>query len=581
MPDRSAPRPATHSAPRPLLTGGLLLLAGIVGCSVRAPRVTKTTETGIDAPGGRPGLYYALPRTVLQARISVTRTDVGLTPLGLAVAGFEEAKLVERREAVRKAKKPVEDAAKKVATAEAAVKEAAAVVSGAGEKATEEQKRKLEDALIERSKRLQEQSTQLQAQSDALKSLMDPKDANDVGGWSLRLLGIDLTALIGGRTTFAVKDAAIATRAEADPGQVFHVALDGGALEERSMSLLMTELGLLSGAKFEVIDKTPEVAVKVIKTVGSLVGTIIKGSVAAVSADDRIKGVEGATALPLRALDLAAALSKLREDRAEFLKASKGDGLTDVNKDTWLEVLAEYKRREADILDQFRTTEKVEGKVVVEWRPAECEGCGRVLPILRVSKTKGLQGLVPGVDIPEEFAGTATDARILGLHLEIDPSEQMVAAIPSTPSGPPGERSLHYRIPAVARVRIGWMDGAAPVTPLASELVSIAQLGAVGALPGRLSGSGLAYDAEVYTALGALKKVEVKTKAATGAGDVAEAVGGAVEAGLKADAARTNALREPSNLTQLETYRKELEEQKKIRDLENELGITPPATPAK
>ncbi len=539
-----------------------LVLGALAGCSVRAPRVTRTTESGPDAANGRPGIYYALPRTVLQARIAVTRTDTVLTPLGMAVAGYEEATLRPRKVALEDAKEKVKKAAK--------------ALESLDPKASETDK-------AEKQKKYAEA---LKAQSDALKELLEgTSEDKDVGGWSLRQLGIDLTALIGGRTRFAIQEAKLGMRAEADPKQVFHVALDGGALEERSMTLLMSELGLLSGAKFEVTDKTPEVAVKVIKSAGSLVGTIIKGAVAPAAKSQAVKDVDGHAVLPVRALELAQWLATLHEERRAFLKASSGSNLTDVSKDTWLEVLAEYKRREADILEQFRTTEKVEGTIVVEWRPSECEGCGRVLPILWFSETKGLQALLPGVDVPQELADAghpgvpSKDAKPIGLQLEIDPREQMAASIPSEPAGLPGERSLHYRIPAVARVRIGEMKGSILSAPLASELVSVAQLGVVGALPTRVSGSGLTYDAEIYSALGALKKVEIRTKAATGAGDVAEAVGGAVETGLKADAARTNALREPSNLTQLETYRKELEEQKKIRDLENELGITPPTPP--
>jgi hypothetical protein len=74
--------------------------------------------------------------------------------------------------------------------------------------------------------------------------------------------------------------------------------------------------------------------------------------------------------------------------------------------------------------------------------------------------------------------------------------------------------------------------------------------------------------------------VEARTKAASGVGDVAEGLSGALTGVLEAEIAREAAKvgAKTTELEELEEYRKVLEEKKKIRDLEKELfGASPPS----
>lgn len=129
-----------------------------------------------------------------------------------------------------------------------------------------------------------------------------------------------------------------------------------------------------------------------------------------------------------------------------------------------------------------------------------------------------------------------------------------------------GERGFYYRIPgrAIALLFHGASEiGRAPV--------SIAQFGEVVSLPASTGGRKTKYALELYEASGGLKNFSMGSSALIQQKNIDD-VAGATSTLIEAKGERNKAKAPADELQQLEKQRKILEERKKIRELEKELG---------
>lgn len=576
------------------LSSGRIALASVVlvaaGCAVRAPSVTRVTEPGSSqiATIGRSGIYYALPRTVLRISVPFERTKTALTDLGKAVVAAESAAAIARDELDRtpetdpNARKRLLDPTVRASAAQKPAELArAALVPAAG--------------AIEKA----DPST---PSFNALRALL-----HDDETWSERVLGVPLADVEEGVEYALAKGTSIEATAEADPDNVYFVELDGGPLQEQSVKLQLSKLGLLTSAASSTKDTTSDVVKAVVGTVAQVAGSVI-GLGAAGLAAPAIHGVAPAdrqkmqtSTIPAAAQRLGDELTTLRTARVSLLAPERS--ITGIEAATVGKMLDEIDARVEEILAAFVTETTLAWTCVCEVRPAGAPCAFGAVPesaLLRWSPSTGVVAMdraeigLKAVAVPPAFAAAwpsgqpPADANTLSLSTELAPDQFCDRVRQSQPLLAPERRSIHYRVPKVAVIRVLQRpvpaapqpearpsSGAKPPVEVAWERVQVAQLGAVASLPAVVEGSGYDYSTEFYEALGALQSVSLQKTAVEAAGAVTavgEAASGLIDAEAEVKKARVAARRKPTEVEVLETRKQTLELELEILELEEKLN---------
>lgn len=464
---------------------------------------------------------------------------------------------------------------------------------------------------------LQSETDKLDAAvASALVDLRSPTIRSADADWSRTNLGVDLGEMrakeIAG-PKYRLVEAKIASRAEPDEAQTFFLDLDGSATEDRELTLGLSELGLLTGAHAKVDDKTGATVVSIAQAVAKVGVAGLKFAGAALAGATPRTTAESerfSSSIPPDALAFAARLEEIRAARLEFVKEKQGS----ISAEAAKAVHEAFEVEERRIISQFVESETKIWTLRYEARPdgvGTCAtSCGPSFSreLFDLSDLDGVEPKDPAVrralagafnaaaNKSKRTAPKKTDGKANGgtaddsgtstrpdptivpvrLRVEYDPASQPPERVgrAATELGA-DERGIHYRVPALGVVRILSGDGA-DERELASARVAVAQWGAVAALPARLRGSGFSYDVEIHEAVGAIKKVEMKSTA-TKAGETATGTAGALESLMGGisdyEKARKAADKEPTELELLESERKILEEMKKIKDLKDYLGI--------
>jgi uncharacterized membrane protein YgcG len=373
--------------------------------------------------------------------------------------------------------------------------------------------------------------------------------------------------------------AAISSRAEPDPDEIYLIDLRGRRFKSAAGEVNLTRDGVLTGATITAEDHALEIGLAV---TGAALDLTTKALGAVFAGDDR----SGACGL------YANRIRDLRGQR-QAIYGGTWQGLPGgIPRDTLDRVLAGIDAQEAAITDLFVVREERRRRLIrcaVTPRPvdplhARSDGRELVFPLLTLDRaTATVSAIDPAVscEIPADLrrpaaqqgapGGAVTVSLTLQLHQDdlasrVDPLAGCKEAEEGRCLAPQG---LFYRVPRHVTALVWWAADRAEV--LTSEDLQVPQLGATLALPADAIKKRSEQGIELYPDTGALKSLNHTTTSHTAETfrPVLDRAGGLVEAAAGA-AARDD------QLSRLERERARLEEEVRIKEAREKLGLDRP-----
>tara|TARA_Y100001933_G_C19012857_1_gene569653 strand:+ start:92 stop:1549 length:1458 start_codon:yes stop_codon:yes gene_type:complete len=399
--------------------------------------------------------------------------------------------------------------------------------------------------------------------------------------------------------TCKVTDVAFEARSEPDPGQVYYVELKGGLLEKRDFSMVWQNNYALSSTTSDITDQTLATVSETLKSAAQIVGAVIPGLKSI--GTERLSDVQDSGRKQIEIV--LEEIKSIREIRKTIIAGSNVGWRGAMPLDTLNRILSELDTKEAKLVRVFT------GDVVVQTYELPIE----ITPVLKINgsdreilfnKPPCLFKLDPsmGLQIPNQTSvtqqsqvginGISSNAQnpvktqvqqsttwpagiTLGrslqeviLDVSFDPQVQNQLFSKMVPSKAAArDRGYRYRIPALVNVKI-MIDG----KEIKSQKMTVAQLGSVAFLPAGLNTPGSKIAPVFDPETGALTKLNTtatpaSTNAASSFIDSAKTIYDAHAAKEKAEAEASD------ELTQLQRQVNILDQKKKLRDLQDELGL--------
>lgn len=446
-----------HDAPRRSLCV-LTILVGfswlLSGCS--GPLVTRVDPDLLGNPGrlSDEGIFYALPRTVIDVEIPVRRLVVRPSPF-----------LQDLEMAAEELRAHYSDAN---------------VLASVPEEMVDPLIRQMEDPLS------------------------DPRYQKLL--FRLNQLGLTPMQEIE-ETRFSLGSARLSTRSEADPNQIYFVDARGGFFSDQTLALGFTESGFLSSAELEIEDKTVDLTIKAIEVAADIARVTALGKWDITSPEDN--PVSKILGYGSKILD------DLEDVRARRLTLATGQGGSDGGNDftakTLDRMIEELSAQERSLRSYFRSSELHEWTARASLVPDSAPEARTEVPIFTFDPAHGLEealspseGRAPS--IPEEFRATdGGDPIVVTLTSprvgddEISPAE-IIAARAARDS----EQGFPYRIPASLVVTVSWAGN-----DLLQGTIPVAQRGALAFLPEDTGSPNTRFDLSFYADSGSLRTVRI------------------------------------------------------------------------
>lgn len=312
---------------------------------------------------------------------------------------------------------------------------------------------------------------------------------------------------------YSLGSPSIETRAEPDPENVFLVELRGNWHEDRDLLVELTENGLLTSAESKATDKTVDYFVK---TIGAVAKTYAAASGVAVPQTlQPLASAEWPRDPKEQARLIAYKIREVRNKRIDLVSAS-GIGQAPIDEDTLDRMLQELDAIEEDLMSNFRRKSVSSWTAHYEYAPNCSCGpcCSEPVTLFYFDDKNGLTA--PGAggieDIPAEFKKQRTKEDIPVVVSAVKrPTIQFAdqARTPCCHWRTKGKHGFFYRIPATGRVTVKKKDS----DTLAVKDTLIAQFGTVKALPPGVKSTNSNFLVNLHEETGALKKVQVSSKA--------------------------------------------------------------------
>jgi hypothetical protein len=360
-------------------------------------------------------------------------------------------------------------------------------------------------------------------------------------------------------TTFSVDPGVITSRTRPDHNALFVAELKGGASTKREITAELDEAGLITtgGSKYE--DQKLEYAVKTLEVAAGVAGKVI-GFAGDTTTREKV--------LNPHAKHVLAALDDLKKLQGRIVELAAATGGA-VPSETFEKQLAELRRQEEALFARFRTKTVMIWPAVFEFVPSD-EASLQDIELLKINKAEGVTARTSALlgDVPSAFVGKGKENLIITCIPKVDGK---VSGNNTTKLGSDTETGFVYRVPVNVVIRL--VDN--HHNPLASQIVQVAQLGPLAALPSKPGGSTSEYSVSFHPKTGGLKKATLSStppdvrQGLTAVGNATGTVLDALEAKKQADAAARD------EITQLRRQADELELRLKIRDLETKLQSTP------
>jgi hypothetical protein len=371
--------------------------------------------------------------------------------------------------------------------------------------------------------------------------------------------------------------------AEPDPDQIFRADLSSSLFIKRKIELNYGPMGVLQSATSLAQDRTLDYAVSVVKLFAG----------ASVLSLPRVfpapGGGAGGGAIPVACQEAIRAILKDREV-LQTLPEKVQAGDISKSEAAWFK--SELQLRVDKSLRQFVKGTETVAKLscLARPKPNSAGQTSKDLELLSLRPGHGFSPLsdgdclIPGAFLSEAGLGEGTHY-VLGVESQADQLEEKFATAKLQDAhDEKEEQGFYYRIPAMARATLRGVEMAldAATGPLAAKGspgkqallatdIVVAQLGIVAALPAQH-----AYQTQYTITLdpmtGGLQKLSSESE--TPDPKLIGTLESALDEELKARAdAKKAAAAATDELALLERERKLLEEQKKIRDLRNDLGV--------
>ena len=362
-------------------------------------------------------------------------------------------------------------------------------------------------------------------------------------------------------TTFSVDPGVITSRTRPDHDALFVVELKGGASTKREITAELDEAGLITtgGSKYE--DKKLEYAVKTLEVAAGIAGKVV-GFAGDITAREKV--------LNPNAKRVLAALDDIKDLQGRIVNLAANTGGA-VPSETFEKQLAELRRQEEALFARFRMKTVMIWPAVFEFVPSD-EASLQDIELLKINNAEGVTAWTSALlgDVPSAFVGKGTEKENL-IITYIPKVDGKVSGDNATKLGSDTETGFVYRVPVNVVIRL--VDN--HNNPLASQIVQVAQLGPLAALPSKPGGSTSEYSVSFHPKTGGLKKATLSStppdvgQGLTAVGNATGTVLDALEAKKQAEAAAQD------EIARLRRQADELELRLKIRDLETQLQSTP------
>lgn len=372
---------------------------------------------------------------------------------------------------------------------------------------------------------------------------------------------------------FKIGTPIISFEAIPDPNHIYLVHIKGGYLEDRSLNLTLTEKGFLVGGTSEAKNRSADLMFKTIEVVAKVAGAALPMAAAAVVG--RRPSEEIHPNPYTKAIGVANAIADVRK---KMLAVKAGTRSTELSPDSIKLMLEELKKHERALEAYFWKMSVITWKGRVEFQPERDEAPPRLFDVVKSDK-KHIKGLVNGTSlvepIPDAYKGPIDDLPANWKTIEYTikqkerenarPVADFIPDIEEKGMWPTRAKDLgfRYRIPGEAMIQVK-VDNIV----LVQKLIPIAQFGKVVALPSDTGSTATKYSIEMFTEVGALKKILINSAGIQAS--TIEGAGAAADAAVAAIAAQKKA---KSEVTQLKKEVELLKLRKEKQKLEDDLSM--------
>lgn len=399
------------------------------------------------------------------------------------------------------------------------------------------------------------------------------------------------------------------TQAIPDPQEVYLIKTTGGKFETRSLEMALTESGVFIKGKGETKNEAIDVLTTTAKNIVALGSKFINPAALDGGGGERkqpahVMRCQTTYATPAAtkadfdaALEVYNNIRDLQGMREQLLAGS------DSSADTLKLKLSELDGTIKGYRDKYflGVTSKATWPLSFRFNPQNPNAM--YAQLFQLDPAHGVCQIIAsqGIQFNPSFREGPCNGKPIWIALELGDNGEnnsggimLAQAINDAQLNDGGKRGFYYRVPgrAMARLYEGsnfqyqqfqyeyYQNHSAANYSLASAtersraMMSVAQLGITVSLPASTGGRRTKYDLELYENTGGMKNFIMGSDALLQQSNV-DVVTSSVSNVLDAKRARNEANAPPSELDTLEQKRKILEERKKIKDLEKELGTSP------